>query len=209
MLQAEEPQVEAGGVDGAGDPTQKTDGEDLGPGTPPPNTQETRFDTPSPMLPDNQLGLSQTPGLSPIQEVVETPAAPSPDLQPLKTPPANEGEPSPVAKQFAPPPLEGPPTNPKLAVPKQCVPPLALPKQSLAVPPLSDAAIDRRVRRCMQPDAQGHYKVCAEIREQWSAGGSPRKKVLKLFAECGNDTDRDCPKVVPSFFDLYIYNMFI
>ena len=82
------------------------------------------------------------------------------------------------------------------AVPKISLPP---PPDSLtrpvAVPPpqatpLSDSAIDKRVRRCMQPDSKGNYKVCQELREQWAQPGSPRNKVLKLFAQCGHDSDR-------------------
>ena len=51
----------------------------------------------------------------------------------------------------------------------------------------SEAAVDRRLRRLMRPLANGTYRVSETIRQQWETPGSPRKRVEKLFAECGND----------------------
>ena len=53
---------------------------------------------------------------------------------------------------------------------------------------LSTAAIDRRLRRCMAPTISGAYKVSEKIREQWENLGT-RPQVLKMFAQCGFDSD--------------------
>ena len=54
-------------------------------------------------------------------------------------------------------------------------------------PPLSQGAIDRRIRRAMEPNAKGEFKVSSEVRKLWEEGS--REKVFRLFADCGNDTD--------------------
>ena len=72
-----------------------------------------------------------------------------------------------------------PTARPKPA-PQQMPPP--------AYPPvLSQGAIDRRIRRAMEPNAKGEYKVSSEVRKLWEEGS--RETVFRLFAECGNDTD--------------------
>ena len=72
--------------------------------------------------------------------------------------------------------------------------PVALPKpapQQMPPPagphPLSQGAIDRRIRRAMEPNAKGEFKVSSEVRKLWEEGS--REKVFRLFADCGNDTD--------------------
>ena len=117
---------------------------------------------PATVYPDNQLGMYDG-SFQCSDEEPETPVVPQPEAAAL----------------------------PKKSLP---APPSSL-TGSVAVPPpqaplLSDSAIDKRVRRCMQPDSKGNYKVCQELREQWAQPGSPRNKVLKLFAQCGHDSDR-------------------
>lgn len=53
------------------------------------------------------------------------------------------------------------------------------------VEPLSEGALDRRMRRICQPDAKGAYKVSEEIRNMWNSGS--KDKLFRLFAQCGND----------------------
>lgn len=72
--------------------------------------------------------------------------------------------------------------------------PVALPKPApqqmpppAGPPPLSQGAIDRRIRRAMEPTAKGEFKVSSEVRKLWEEGS--REKVFRLFADCGNDTD--------------------
>ena len=54
-------------------------------------------------------------------------------------------------------------------------------------PPLSASAIDKRLRRAMEPNAKGAYKVSQEIRKLWHEG--KRDRVFKLFAQCNNDPE--------------------
>ena len=61
------------------------------------------------------------------------------------------------------------------------------PKLPPTPPALSQGAIDRRVRRAMEPNAKGQYKVSQEIRKLWEEGS--KDKVFKLFADCDHDTD--------------------
>lgn len=84
--------------------------------------------------------------------------------------------------------MEASPPDPPLSVPK-ATPPAVPQQQSLMLPPaqLSAGAIDRRVRRVMEPNARGQHKVGHEIRKLWEDG--KKEKVFKLFAECGNDTE--------------------
>lgn len=66
----------------------------------------------------------------------------------------------------------------------------ARPNDSESMPPpstISQGALDRRVRRVMEPNAKGQYKVSADIRQMWQDG--KKDKVFKLFANCGNDVD--------------------
>ena len=55
-----------------------------------------------------------------------------------------------------------------------------------APPQPTKSALDKRIRRTMEPDAKGNYKVSREIREQWERD---RDGVFKLFAQCGNCPD--------------------
>ena len=50
---------------------------------------------------------------------------------------------------------------------------------------ISQGALDRRVRRILEPNAKGQHKVCEEIRKMWEEGS--KQKVFKLFADCNND----------------------
>ena len=52
---------------------------------------------------------------------------------------------------------------------------------------ISQGAIDRRIRRAMEPTARGDYKVAEEVRKMWNEG--KRDAVFQLFAKCGNDTE--------------------
>ena len=54
-------------------------------------------------------------------------------------------------------------------------------------PDLSHGAKDRRIRRALEPNARGEYKVSEEIRKLWEEG--KKDTVFRLFAECGNNTD--------------------
>lgn len=54
-------------------------------------------------------------------------------------------------------------------------------------PPLSASAIDKRIRRALEPNARGTYKVSEEIRKLWNEG--KRGRVFKLFAQCNNDPE--------------------
>ena len=59
-----------------------------------------------------------------------------------------------------------------------------------SMPPPSDlshGAKDRRIRRALEPNARGEYKVSEEIRKLWEDG--KKDTVFRLFAECGNNTD--------------------
>ena len=53
------------------------------------------------------------------------------------------------------------------------------------VPEVSAGALDRRLRRVLQPDSKGQHKVCQEIRQMWEEG--KKQKVFKMFAECNNN----------------------
>ena len=97
----------------------------------------------------------------------------------LKTPSPTKA--TPKAMPMQPPPGPNPPVR---AAPKARAPPPA------AAEP-SKAALDHRLRRVMAPDAQGRYKVCKSIRDQWANIGTDRNHIYKLFAECQNDADRN------------------
>ena len=47
--------------------------------------------------------------------------------------------------------------------------------------------MDRRIRRVMEPNARGDYKVAEEVRKMWNE--RKRDTVFRLFAQCGNDTE--------------------
>ena len=52
----------------------------------------------------------------------------------------------------------------------------------------SNAAIDRRLRRLMEPTPRHGHRVAENIRELWAAN---KGQLFKMFAACGNSTDRD------------------
>ena len=54
---------------------------------------------------------------------------------------------------------------------------------------LTHAARDRRIRRAMEPSANGQFRVCEEVRKLW-ANKATRDEVFEMFAQCGDNTDR-------------------
>lgn len=50
---------------------------------------------------------------------------------------------------------------------------------------LSEGAVDRRIRRVMEPNAKGEYKVNDTVRKMWDEG--KKGELFKLFAACDND----------------------
>ena len=85
-------------------------------------------------------------------------------------------------------------------------PPKAAAKKSMPAPPPvpamdgeqpSKSALDKRIRRALQPDSRGNYKVRQEIVDQWA---TDREGVFKLFASCGNDSEARLN--YPSILDL-------
>lgn len=67
---------------------------------------------------------------------------------------------------------------------------MPLPPQSflVPVPPPSDAALDRRIRRLMEPNVKGEYKIAEDVRNMWKNG--QKEHVFKLFAQCGNNPEK-------------------
>lgn len=108
------------------------------------------------VAPDNQLGM--TPSPAPTQHV--GPEWPTPteleDDSVLATPPSWGEQPQAPA-----PPAQDPAHAP------------------------SHGALDRRVRRLLQPNAKGEYRVAEDIRKMWADGR--KDQVFKLFAKCDND----------------------
>jgi hypothetical protein len=62
------------------------------------------------------------------------------------------------------------------------------PATLLHLDPPSQGALDRRVRRLMQPNAKGEYKVAEDVRRMWNEG--KKEQVFKLFAKCDNDPQK-------------------
>ncbi|CAE6971834.1 unnamed protein product, partial [Symbiodinium sp. CCMP2592] len=89
------------------------------------------------------------------------------------------------AKAAAPPPPAK--AQAKMPQPKQM--PAAAAAGQIRQPPPSQAALNKRLSRAMEPNAKGVYKVSEEIRRQWNTGGDDRKNVIKLFAEANYDTE--------------------
>ena len=65
-------------------------------------------------------------------------------------------------------------------------------RQAMQAPPmpaavreeiLTDAAVDRRLRRLMLPTAAGKHKVSQQIRDMWNDMDS-RPRVFQLFGQC-------------------------
>ena len=126
------------------------------------------------------------------------------------SPASNKGAPSPTPEVLAPSPTpevldtkkdtqdqDTPPAAPSNQTTPPAAPskPAAMPAGARLPPPSQDAmpppaevsqgALDRRLRRVMEPNAKGQYKVSEEIRKMWNQG--QKDKVFKLFAECEND----------------------
>ena len=116
--------------------------------------------------------------------------APSPPPEPAREPMPFPKPPLPVPKAYAP----GPAAQPARESPTL----LSAAKSSQP----SKSALDKRIRRALEPDAKGQYKVCQEIRDQWS---SNRDAVFKLFAECGNDADPSLQFACISFWVISSY----
>ena len=67
-------------------------------------------------------------------------------------------------------------------------------KNFASPPPVSAAAVNKRLSRAMEPTSKGVYRVAESIRQQWQAGGTSKDKVIRLFASVGFDTDRHALK---------------
>lgn len=135
--------------------------------------------TPSPMLPDNQLGLVQTPTESMIGEgggdgrtpyyapnqgdEVEQPGDEKSDAEELEEGENKEevGEGENKEKEEQPP-----------------------------APPLSVAAAEARLRRACTPNSKGEYKVPQQVIDQYLDVKGGRVDLMKLFERCGHDQDR-------------------
>ena len=61
-------------------------------------------------------------------------------------------------------------------------------KPDRMAPPPSQGAVDRRLRRLLQPNAKGEYKVSEEIRKLWADG--EKSQVFKMFAKCDHDPEK-------------------
>lgn len=64
------------------------------------------------------------------------------------------------------------------------------------VPRISAEAASARLRRVMEPNIQGQYKVSAEIVAQWKNKKKGRKGLEQLFQSCGFDVDWGAKQVV-------------
>lgn len=122
-----------------------------------------------------------SPGMTPVNSP-PTPKAPS------VGPPVNSQQASPQHVGSIP----TPKASPSMASPQEDIVPAAQVARDTEpmlppTPSLSQGAIDRRVRRAMEPNAKGQFKVSQEIRKLWDEGN--KDKVFKLFADCGHDTD--------------------
>ena len=64
------------------------------------------------------------------------------------------------------------------------------PPHELPVPPpeLSWSAVDKRLRRLMNPTARGEFKIPEEVRNQW-LDKSTRESVMSLFEKCAYSPD--------------------
>ena len=132
------------------------------------------------MWPDNQLGLED--GAVAATEVSAT--QPSPPGSPV--PSMSEswmGPPVPSETDMSP--HHDQPPTPK-SPQQQPVEPE--PATLLHLDPPSQGALDRRVRRLMQPNAKGEYKVAEDVRRMWNEG--KKEQVFKLFAKCDNDPQK-------------------
>ena len=122
---------------------------------------------PEPLLPDNQLGMEETPRHLASPAGVPT----TPLLNPLATP------------------VHSPCRNTR----NSPVPSLADASQPRPVPGtlhLTEAAIEQRLRRLMTPKASGEYKVSKDIVRMFKAGGKSKIDVFHMFQSVGFDPDR-------------------
>ncbi|CAE7787053.1 unnamed protein product [Symbiodinium sp. CCMP2592] len=55
-------------------------------------------------------------------------------------------------------------------------------KHVASPPPVSTAAINKRLSRAMEPTSKGVFRVAESIRKQWQAGGASKEGVIRLFA---------------------------
>lgn len=62
-------------------------------------------------------------------------------------------------------------------------------QESGSQPEPSEAAIDRRLRRLLQPTARQGHRLAENIREMWDTN---KGQLFKMFKACGNDADRVC-----------------
>ena len=81
------------------------------------------------------------------------------------------------------------PSQPQAPNPKASHPVVAAAKSKPTSNIPNSSAINKRLSRIMEPNSKGVYKVSQAIRDQYNQGGEEKKKVLKLFASCGNDPD--------------------
>lgn len=114
--------------------------------------------------PDNQLGLTPPSTLHATWPDADTP---------VETPAATELEDEPTGTWDAPDSWSKPPEQPHLGA------------GTILDEGPSQAALDRRVRRLMQPNSKGEYKVAEDVRKMWADGR--KDQVFKLFAKCDND----------------------
>ena len=145
-----------------------------------------------PMTPTEQLSPvaassqdAQNPW--PTRSLFQSPTPP-PTPPPGQATPATAPSPSPRAtasKSISPP--APPPTQ--LAAAGKAQPPAKAPTLAKAPAPTS-GAITKRIMRCLEPNSKGVFKVAKEIRDQFSAGGKSKERVIKLFASCENNPDR-------------------
>lgn len=114
-----------------------------------------------PVLPDNQLGMEETPNFG-------TP------LNSPKVPPLNV-------------PLASPATPAWSEVPN--LDDTTKPRPMPGTLHLSEGAIDQRLRRLMTPKANGQYKVSKDIVDMFNAGGKGKTNVFHMFQSVGFDPD--------------------
>ena len=130
-------------------------------------------------LPDNQLGLSETQEVpeacvpapqASAAEVVSEPVPPQADPTPARTPATREQKAA-VKSSRDDPFFDDPELPPPMREPEP-----------------SKSALDKRIRRALQPNAAGNFKVAQRVRDLWENG--EQDKVFQLFAECDNNVEK-------------------
>lgn len=122
------------------------------------------------MWPDSQLGLEDTQ----VAETEISATQPSAPCSPV--PPMSEswmGPPVPSERDLSP-----DPDKPPVPQRSQQQPMEPEPTASFQPCPPSQGALDRRVRRLMQPNAKGEYRVAEDVRRMWNE------------AKCDNDPQK-------------------